>query len=552
MAVREPAAKQRTIAEDPRSVSGAVGKEAEAEEATEEKGYMGYVPYGITSFDQLDAYRNTQDQVREVYQLTDELHMLMQNVISSPDENSAAALDGLFKEFAARMKGAATKEAEEKSAIKREHGIDYPPADYAYVPDPATPSTWKIRLTEAPGQVTIAQLNRAAAQIQASGKSGVPGTALAAVKRRIRQEYRTLKVPENNIPAAVKAAFAIFKNADGQYRFLSVYSNCFRDDDGVPEIISSKSHTNFVEMVDEGVVSYPDLLHFHIPGTEWGKCDMVDFVDGFAIAGGYILPGHEKEAEAMQEAIDGGRDIRMSHGMPTDFIVRNAEDPTIIDFHVTTEISDLDYDKAANKLTDFTVLSKETNMPLSETKRAYLRDVAKFDDAKIAELEANLAGMAKAATAAGIESKEATPAAVEPVVEEETVEEEIPAEPAKSVTPAGDAPVTRAEIAEAFAVAIAPFQTENADLKERLAAAESEIKELRVANAGYQKAVEETTAPLSLAELMQMSVVGQKASRVDGRTKLANDGPVEAPAEEKPITGLSRVDSLIRNAQTQR
>lgn len=554
----------KTISPDPRLVSDVVEKQEDDAEVVD-KGYSGYVPFGITSFADLDTYRNTQEQAREIWELTDELHMLMQNVINNPDAGPDA-LDKLFKEFQARIGQASSMEksaaVDEKSAIKRENGIDFPPGDYAYVPDPASPSTWKLRLTESPGKVTVAQLGRAAAALSSGGfrgnKAEIPSAALAAVKRRIRQEYRTLKVPENNIPASVKENFSIFKNAEGQYRFLAVYSNCFRDDDGIPEIISSKSHTNFVEMVDEGIVPYPSLMHYHIPGTEWGQCDMVDFVDGFAIAGGYILEGKEAEAELMLECIEAGDDIRMSHGMPEPFIARDKDDPTIIEFHITTEISDLPFEKAANKLTDFIVLSKETHMPLSNDKRQYLRDKAGYSDEQIASVEAALAGMSKAAVAAGIESKEAAtpPAApVEPVAEQQPADEEakpVAEEAAKSATPATEDPITREEIANAFGAMIQPLIADNEDKAARIATLEAEVKELRVANKQYEQAVEDTTPVLSLAELMAMQVVGQKAARVDGRTTLAKNGPVEAPPDETPISGVPRVDQLIRNAQSQR
>lgn len=176
-----------------------------------------------------------------------------------------------------------------KTAIKREHGIDYPPRDYAYVPDPLRPATWRLRLTEAPGKVSEMQLRRAAAALSPKGFRGnrveIPGEALTSVKRRIRAEFRRLGVEENNIPQVVKAReeeeFFVYKDtATGLQRWFAIYSNNFRDDDHPSEIISEQSHLNFVDLVDQGIVDYPELWLWHTKGTAWGKADWVAYAHG--------------------------------------------------------------------------------------------------------------------------------------------------------------------------------------------------------------------------------------------------------------------------------
>ena len=91
----------------------------------------------------------------------------------------------------------------------------------------------------------------------------------------------------------------------------------------------------------------------------WGKSDMVTYSDGFSIAFGTVLPGFEHLAENLSKAIDDGADIAVSYGMAGQFIIRNEEDPTVIDFHITREISVLPRSAAANKLTGFVVFHKE-------------------------------------------------------------------------------------------------------------------------------------------------------------------------------------------------
>jgi hypothetical protein len=104
----------------------------------------------------------------------------------------------------------------------------------------------------------------------------------------------------------------VWKEATGIYRTLITYSNCYRDVDNPPEIISSDSHKNFVKMVDNKEAEYPELWHWHVKGTKYGQIDWLayDEENGFAMACGYILPGHEKEAEALTQMDD----LRVSHG----------------------------------------------------------------------------------------------------------------------------------------------------------------------------------------------------------------------------------------------
>jgi hypothetical protein len=99
----------------------------------------------------------------------------------------------------------------EQEAQRADEGGSYPAAAYAYAPDAATPSTWKLRLWEDPTKkVTRAQLGRAAAALSPGGFRGkrvdIPVDALPAVKRRIRAEYRKLGISDNETPRWVKEA----------------------------------------------------------------------------------------------------------------------------------------------------------------------------------------------------------------------------------------------------------------------------------------------------------------------------------------------------------
>ncbi len=91
---------------------------------------------------------------------------------------------------------------------KRENGKEFTAKAYAYVPDPQKPSTWKLRMEEEPGKVTVAQLGRAAAALSSGGFRGnradIPEGDLPAVKRRLRAAYRRLGVKTAEMPESVK------------------------------------------------------------------------------------------------------------------------------------------------------------------------------------------------------------------------------------------------------------------------------------------------------------------------------------------------------------
>ncbi len=78
---------------------------------------------------------------------------------------------------------------------KKENGKDFPASDYAHIGDPEHPSTWKLRMTEEPGEApTPAQVGRAAAALSPGGFRGrsvdlSPGDRAKAVAR-VRAAWR--------------------------------------------------------------------------------------------------------------------------------------------------------------------------------------------------------------------------------------------------------------------------------------------------------------------------------------------------------------------------
>jgi len=83
---------------------------------------------------------------------------------------------------------------EAKKTYKTEDGKQFPASDFAYVPDPEKPSTWKLRLTAEPGGSPDAGIVGAAAAALGPGFRGqkvdIPAADLAAVKAKVRAAWR--------------------------------------------------------------------------------------------------------------------------------------------------------------------------------------------------------------------------------------------------------------------------------------------------------------------------------------------------------------------------
>jgi hypothetical protein len=210
--------------------------------------------------------------------------------------------------------------------------------------------------------------------------------------------------------------------------------------------------------------------------------------------------------------------------MPSRFIVRDKQDPSIINFHVTTEISDLPGFAAANPLTEFAVISsKESDMAFTPEKRKYLQQAGLSEDA-IKELEGNLAQKAQAAESAGLERKETTEAP--------------PATPIAEVPAEQPDYATRQEVAAAVADALKP-------LVDAIASLAGEVKSLQESDEAQIAKAAAATPRASLQELIAANIIGNPAAVVDGRTALAKSGPKQAPSETAGYTASPFLNGLM-------
>jgi hypothetical protein len=542
---------------------------------TEVKGSFGGL---VTSFSDLEAAEEAAEMARDVQDMTSKFSLLASNIMSSPEiEDKGAALQELATEFAdmvqkpieeKKSKWQELKDnakalltgSEKQKPVKTEGGVKFPASDFAFVPDPEKPSTWKLRLSEGrAGNVTVRQLGRAAAALSPGGFRGqkvqIPTDKLGAVKRRIRSEYVKLDVDREDMPASVKSksGFTVCKDVNGQYRWTAIFSNKFRDRDNPPEILSDAAHKDFVKAVQSGSWEMPELWLWHTLVSESGIADFITYYDdGFIVATGMFDKDREFIAEALMDREDY---LLVSHGMPAIEINRDDKDRSIITRYRTSEISVLPDWAAANELTGFQTINsyggKDMGIPAKD--REHLAQLIGED--ATAALENDVKSKASSATADGLEFKEVEDEELTETEEVKT-EAEVEVEAEKTEAAENTEDVTEVESVDAEEVETETEETKPAISAEEIAKAigdvinplvdrviqiEQTVKALSKSDEEKAVAAASLTPAASLEELVKQSVIGRFETQIDGRSSLAKDGPKETTASD---TGISLVDAL--------
>ncbi len=562
----------------------------------ESMGEMAYIPWGIKSFDELDAWHDSQHVSKEIADNTYAFTRMTRNIMDQYDvglNEKLAAVKELADEFAARTETVMEDGHEMKEAGESEEFVDLlddPEADGEEKARRADVSPAdKKRAVEEYGSVkfadpankkypidTEAHIRAAWNYINKATNAAKYPDKGAAIKRKIVAAWKS-KIDKAGPPSAKKEldfdaivaavtdtvkglfgmhekaddGFMVFKEADGSYQWLARYSNHFRDQDNPPEIISSASHTRFVERVEKGLAPLPELWLWHVKDWKIGQADWVAFDpdSGFAIAGGHSVPGAEPVFESMSKV----KGIRVSHGMPKSIIVRDPADSSIITEHETREISPLPPWAAANKLTGFVVLDTENKeadaMAIPADKRAKLIKEWNISEDVLTKIEAANAADASKAKEEGMEHKENEAAATGAVA---PVEPETEAAPPADTTTAPAVPVTPDPTAAVLG-----------ELKEMMAAMTTlaaEVKALKEKDAAQtaqaQEAVQKALAQTPISSILSMfaggqSAIGSEQTAVDGRTTLAKSKPAEAPANIEGRTLVPFINEILAGKTSQ-
>jgi hypothetical protein len=379
-------------------------------------------PYGgSTSWAEFDDYMEARDKSAKVRDVMWAFDMMIENIMSSPSiepEEKAQAIAFLSEGFRARilsLKQDMNIIERVKAALGGARRNDLPDSAFAYI-EPGgkkdesgrtVPRSLRHYPIQDKAHVGNA-LSRAAGAIKKGGKTAqIARSALP----KIRAAAKRMGVGKPAEQKKGESGIAIFKGADGEWRWFGWASNKWRDRDVhmAPkhggEILTSDAHREFVQWVDEDIKARaPELWLWHTPGTAFKRrADWIDFADGFLVASG---PLEEKEAASLM-ALELLYDLAMSHGMHPTSISRDKGNGYITKYR-TFEMSPLPRQRAANPWTNFATIVKEVaTMGFNEEKRKML--VAAMGEDAVAGLEGQTGQMAKMLEQLGIDSKEADP-----------------------------------------------------------------------------------------------------------------------------------------------
>ena len=310
--------------------------------------------------------------------------------------------------------------------------------------------------------------------------------------------------------------FTVWKDGD-TWHWNGIYSNNQKDREG--ETLTTDAHKTFSTLIEKNIVDLPPLQVWHLP-IELGQTTSLWFDEstGEAHAQGTFHSDYHKQAEALSKMDSLG----MSHGMPTVLITRNPDTPELITRYISTELTVLPKQAAANGNTFFSS-NKEDNMKQVTEEQKKLLVEMNFSEDEISAVEAI--------------RKEVNPDVKEKeeVASEETVETE-------SVEKEDESPL-RDEVATALTDLAGSVKT----LSDIITIIKKDVEDLKATDETKIAQKAEDTPRASLSDLVKMSVIGDDETRIDGRTSLAKEGPKETePAQNGPI-GIPFLDDMINN-----
>jgi len=449
---------------------------------TEKETKASYVPWNVTTFEELDQAEAAHEIAEHVVDLTWNFQDLVWNTMNSEQViDKAAAIRLLADEYANRISSMDSSEKMVKQDLKQLNG-------------------------------------------------SVVNKLIKATKKAFGIE--------------TKSYVAIYKDRGGIYRWVGQYSNCYRDDDRPPEIVSEKSHKGFVKLVDEGLAAKPTLWIWHTKQLEIGQSDWVLYDDsGFALAGGHFYDSVDEELIKGLSKLD---DMAMSHGMPKWSIGRDEKDKSVITQHITEEISLLPGWAAANKRTGFVILDSsikgrdEDMMAIPKEKRQELIDWG-LNPSLIDALESQNSKQATEADLAEVERKEETIEEAIEVIAEEVVEEAQPETEEVAEPVVAEVGIDMPAIVSALNEAVKAILS----VDERVKGVENAVKELQKSDEEKVAKKASNTSLASMQELLHRTVIGNDSARVDGRTSLGKSAPKEVAPEPEVRTGIPMIDGWL-------
>lgn len=309
------------------------------------------------------------------------------------------------------------------------------------------------------------------------------------------------------------SAVKILKNKAGRYVFIGRYSNNFRDNDGVPEIITKDAHRDYAKRVTEGLAPLPELWLYHDDSTRIGKATHVRFDEidgkGFAMVFGLFDKDKEYIADALMQS---DKSLAMSHGYGRNPVIRDRYDKTLITKYTSHEVSIVAPEHAANKLTTFNIGVKK----MIENKES----IADALGIEVSHLDTLEAGNGKAAVLAG------------EVIESKTVS--MPETKTESEVKAESQEAQLAEVLSVLVDEIKGLKNQLATVTQKVESQDAILEKIATPMDAQIAQAASEIAPVSLKAVMaraqglgglSLSAVGREETKVDGRQLYGKDEP---------------------------
>lgn len=169
--------------------------------------------------------QKVRDFLSNSWMLNDALYEAAEDIAKDDSiTDKQAALRDAVNEYIITLQQAAGISMNKAKGGKTEGGEVFPASDYAYVPDPEKPSTWKLRLTATPGGEPDARIVGAALAALGPGYRGnkveIPEADLAGVKNKVRSAWKKLH-PDQEVPQVLKTAEEIEMSELEKYKALA-------------------------------------------------------------------------------------------------------------------------------------------------------------------------------------------------------------------------------------------------------------------------------------------------------------------------------------------
>lgn len=350
---------------------------------------------GATSFAEMDAWSTNQAMAEYIDEVADRFKTLMNNIMSNDSfgpAQKATAAAALTKEFQQRIVNPDTDELDEEKWEVLEEDEDedddeksLKPSWWQKILGRKDYNTAQRRAMAKRGEAkpdlsfpiaNVADLHRA---ISDWGRAGSNPSDKAWIVKRARALNATDQLPanwegsskkksledENTVTLPANRGFKVYRDLEGDLRWLSLSSNAFEDLD--KELFTTKALEEAIEHADKTGERGP-LLIYHVPSAEIGQCDYQAMAGRFLVESG-TFDDTPLGRKAVEYFTNSDEEHQVSIGY--EYHLGDEEDG-IYEWTRIKERSVCPYGAAANPWTDFKVIGDN---PMDARKAATLEKI---------------------------------------------------------------------------------------------------------------------------------------------------------------------------------